>query len=203
MFYWASLQINRNSVSSPHVDRNNEGPSIVMLFGDFEGGAFSMSDGSHSIRKPGNALVIDGTKMHYSEEFTGMRFSVVAFLHNSTKEMSVRDRHKLIELGFVFPNKGPDASPSIRPPNQLFPPPTHHSMFVEFCCEPDSMLGQRSPKDCRVVRLTEADDMASARGATIALNTVSQAPAGRLSSFAASQTACWDNEVPRTAALSD
>ena len=139
-----------------------------------------MSDGSHTVSKPGSALVIDGTQMHYSEEFTGMRFSVVAFLHNSTKEMCMRDRHRLTELGFIFPNMDLGASPSIRPPNHFFPPPTQHRTLVEFCCEPNSMLGRRCPPECRVIRMTETENMASDQGAALALSSVRQAPRGRV-----------------------
>ena len=39
-FEWGSLQINKNSVSTPHVDRNNTGPSVIILLGQFTGGRF-------------------------------------------------------------------------------------------------------------------------------------------------------------------
>jgi hypothetical protein len=43
-FYWGSLQINKNSVSSRHTDKNNEGLSLIILLGDFSGGSFVTQD---------------------------------------------------------------------------------------------------------------------------------------------------------------
>ena len=102
-FEWGSLQINKDSVSKPHKDKNNRGPSMVILLGSFTGGAFRMSDNSCSADKSGTAVVIDGTKEHFSEPFRGSRYSIVAFLHTSTAELSDRDTRKLLELGFALP----------------------------------------------------------------------------------------------------
>ena len=86
-FCWGSLQINKNTVSRPHVDGNNSGPSLIILFGSFAEGAFRMSDNSLIIDEVGTALAIDGTLKHESAPFTGERYSIVAFLHNSTTNL--------------------------------------------------------------------------------------------------------------------
>jgi hypothetical protein len=71
-----------------------------------------MSDGSCRIGQHGQAVVIDGTQEHLSEEFQGTRYSIVAFLHSSTSELSQHDKSKLIKLGFRLPQG--EAPPSRR-----------------------------------------------------------------------------------------
>ena len=104
-FEWGSLQININSVSKEHRDANNTGLSAIVLFGEFSGGKFAMSDESHSLESHdvGTALIIDGTKLHYSEPFNGYRVSVVAFLHNATMDLPASQLGYLRWLGFNVP----------------------------------------------------------------------------------------------------
>jgi hypothetical protein len=80
-FEWGSLQINIDSVSKVHVDKNNVGPSMIFLLGEFTGGAFRMEGSTGKFDVSGEGLFIDGSKPHYSEPFKGTRVSVVAFLH--------------------------------------------------------------------------------------------------------------------------
>ena len=78
-FEWTSLQINVNSYSTPHTDSNNVGPSLIMLLGNFHGGAFHMADQSLVLHTAGTMMGIDGKQTHYSDPFNGKRVSVVAF----------------------------------------------------------------------------------------------------------------------------
>jgi hypothetical protein len=107
-FEWGSLQINVDSVSDVHVDRNNVGPSVIFLLGDFTGGVFRVADSSIKLDATGHGLFIDGSKPHYSEPFTGSRVSVVAFLHTETTSLSAKDQTYLRYLGFRFGGRQTD-----------------------------------------------------------------------------------------------
>ena len=104
-FQWGSLQVNVNSVSEEHRDANNTGLSTIVLLGEFTGGRFAMSDQSHSLTadERGTALVIDGTRLHYSEPFKGFRVSIVAFLHKATADLPSSQLEYLRSLGFKIP----------------------------------------------------------------------------------------------------
>ena len=162
-FEWGSLQINLDSVSDVHVDKNNVGPSMIFLLGEFTGGAFRVQGSPIKFAESGQGLFIDGSKPHYSEPFTGTRVSVVAFLHKETESLSMKDRCYLRYLGFQFGGPGSDVFPcGIRGCTGEEPQRT----IVEFCCEPDSLMGQPTEASCGclVVRLTADDDMTSQSG---------------------------------------
>ena len=128
-FHWTSLQVNIDSCSSPHTDKNNIGPSLIMLLGNFTGGAFNMADRSLSLDKPGQMLAIDGTQLHYSDPFYGRRVSVVAFQHNKAGQLSNVDKDRLEKLGFVSPllAKASSASSSSQPGEPKVGPPASGS----------------------------------------------------------------------------
>jgi hypothetical protein len=71
-FVWGSLQINKDSVSAPHVDKNNTGPSVIILLGTFTGGAFKMTDGGRAswagLVKPPLSMEQDNTFPNRSKE---------------------------------------------------------------------------------------------------------------------------------------
>ena len=54
-------------------------------------------------------------------------------------------------------------------------------VLIEYCCGPDSVLGQvtRASRGCKVVRLTEKDNMATRSGLATAMKAVHAAPKGR------------------------
>ena len=87
-FFWGSIQVNVNSASTLHKDSNNIGLSMMVMLGSYTGGMFHMEDESHTLNKPGDCLVFDGTKAHYSDPFEGRRISLVLFLHKGTADMS-------------------------------------------------------------------------------------------------------------------
>ena len=103
--YWGSLQINKNTISQKHIDQNNCGKSLIALFGTFTAGNFHMFDRSMTLTSQhcGQWLCFDGLKPHYSTPFTGERYSIVAFLHNSTDALSPSDKQELLRLGFQLP----------------------------------------------------------------------------------------------------
>ena len=173
-FYWGSLQVNEDSVSETHTDRNNLGMSALMVFGDYVGGTFTMADGSCSLgrREVGKMLCFDGTKPHLSKHFSGKRYSVVAFLHSSWVNLTPDERGELEELGFEFPPPPPspyredDENSTVADdrdevaslpesedsyvPLAAAPVREPHSyeqserILLEYCCGEDSRLGRRS-----------------------------------------------------------
>ena len=108
-FRWASLQINRNTVSISHTDKNNIGLSAIMLLGNFTGGEFHMDDDSVVLDETdcGTWTVIDGKKPHHSTQFHGERFSIVAFLHSRNWELPDEDQRLLKALGFRWGSTEP------------------------------------------------------------------------------------------------
>jgi hypothetical protein len=79
---WTSITVNDNYKASPHYDRGNIGPSYLIAFGNYTGGALHCHDtdlsGSHDVRyKP---LVTDFAKvLHSVEDWEGERFSLVFY----------------------------------------------------------------------------------------------------------------------------
>ena len=73
--YWTSLQVNADTVATPHVDVGCKGLSLILLSGAFSRGAFVSEDGK--LETPGEILVFRGERPHSSEEFSGTRFSII------------------------------------------------------------------------------------------------------------------------------
>ena len=104
-FYWGSLQIKYNTVSNPHVDKNNLGTSLLSLYADFEQGSSHMQD--HSLQltsaQKGKWLCLDGTRPHYSTSYQGNRYSIVAVQHSTTLTLPPTQLQALRDLGFELP----------------------------------------------------------------------------------------------------
>lgn len=75
---FTSICINHNLLCKKHRDKNNVGVSTIIAVGDFEGGGLFVDDVLHDIHnKP---LSFDGAlHEHYTENFTGDRYSLVFF----------------------------------------------------------------------------------------------------------------------------
>ena len=71
------IQLNKNLVCKPHVDRRNTHRSYVLFLGDFEGGELFFEDGSVVCEK--NMLHgIDGQVKHWNGPITrGTKYSIV------------------------------------------------------------------------------------------------------------------------------
>lgn len=80
-FNFTTIQVNKNVLCKPHVDSNNIGPSYIIGLGDYEGGRF-IDDQNQYYDIKNKWLLFDGRKIHYNEEFTGNRYSIVYFTHN-------------------------------------------------------------------------------------------------------------------------
>ena len=64
--------------------------------------------------------LIDGSQTHYSTSFKGERWSVVAFTHGNTLQMTAAERMELVNLGFIIPDCAVEAlvGPSSFPANR-------------------------------------------------------------------------------------
>ena len=121
-FRWTSLQFNRNTVASPHTDRNNLGLSLVLILGDYSGGSLHVP-GRDLSTPPGSSPIgvfIDGREPHHSDPFTGLRYSIVAFVHDAFHSLSQPERLLLSGLGFSVPLP-PDAAAQPSPPPTVSP----------------------------------------------------------------------------------
>ncbi len=77
-FTWNSIQVNKDSVAARHADSGTCGFTAICLFGNFEGGAFTLADGT-TLTATGQVLIFPAGQEHHSEKFQGQRYSVVYF----------------------------------------------------------------------------------------------------------------------------
>jgi len=78
-FEYTTIQVNKNVVSRPHVDKNNIGPSYIIALGDFYGGELIIEGKEFNIRNKWKHF--NGTKGHWINPFKGTRYSLVFFTH--------------------------------------------------------------------------------------------------------------------------
>ena len=74
------LTLNKNLCCSRHTDRN-EGNSLICFLGDFEGGGLYVEEpeGVQHLAEKGVWYEYNGRHPHWTEEFVGERFSIVAY----------------------------------------------------------------------------------------------------------------------------
>ncbi len=77
-FTWNSIQVNKDTVAARHSDSGTHGTTAICLFGQFQGGAFNLADGT-SLKDTGRVLLFPAGQEHHSGEFNGQRFSMVFF----------------------------------------------------------------------------------------------------------------------------
>ena len=114
-FNYTSLQINRDSVSEFHTDKNNLGPSVIVGVGDFSRGELICTDtngGRHEIDMIGRMVTFDCTLEHGSLPFKGTTFTLVLFSHNSVHAVPQKELDFLTSLGFRPP-------PILDPPSEV------------------------------------------------------------------------------------
>jgi hypothetical protein len=77
-FQYTSIQVNKNFLCAPHVDKNNFGDSIIMSCGLFTGGELNINGIPFDIKaKP---IRFNGSIFtHWTMPFDGNRFSIVWF----------------------------------------------------------------------------------------------------------------------------
>ena len=83
-FKYNSITINKNVEALPHRDKNNNSTSMIIGLGDFVGGGLYVETEDnqfklHDIKY--NPIYFNGfKKTHYTEKFTGDRFSIIFYL---------------------------------------------------------------------------------------------------------------------------
>jgi hypothetical protein len=78
-FEYTTIQLNKNVLSPPHVDKNNVGPSYIIGLGDYEGGKLVIEGKEYNIKN--RFKKFDGTLGHWVTPFKGERYSLVFFTH--------------------------------------------------------------------------------------------------------------------------
>ena len=74
------ITINKTLKCCKHVDKN-KGKSLIGMFGDYTGGAMCIEtvDGIERFTERGVWYEFDGRNPHWTEDFEGERFSIVAY----------------------------------------------------------------------------------------------------------------------------
>ena len=80
-FSFTSVHVNKNVVCGPHRDKGNVGNSVIVSFGDYEGGLFHTKDLSLSTNC--RAILLDGRATeHWTDEIlSGTKYSLVFYTH--------------------------------------------------------------------------------------------------------------------------
>jgi hypothetical protein len=87
-FRWNCIQVNKNQLCAPHVDRNNEGPSYIVGLGDYTGGELGVQLGEQPDGKKRKTTILniknrfkmfDGHHLHWTLPFQGTRYTLVFF----------------------------------------------------------------------------------------------------------------------------
>lgn len=84
-FKFTSIQVNKNLQCPPHKDKNNCGDSMLVSFGDYEGGEIVIDGVTYDARE--NPLIFNGSEYeHYNKPITsGTKYSLVFFNNEGTK----------------------------------------------------------------------------------------------------------------------
>jgi len=94
-FKWTSIMMNDNYKSQPHRDKNNDGISCIVGFGDYTKGELDVEGKKFDIKyKPLHMMAGDQT--HFTEDWEGSRYSLVLFRCKLTKKV----KEKYGGLGF-------------------------------------------------------------------------------------------------------
>ena len=106
---YTSVMLNQNYVASPHVDKNNLGDSLVVGFGDYEGGELVVNDVAYDIRY--QPIVMDASKhIHYVKPITsGTKYSIIFFRNKFPKKFYAKYGNDLTydEMAMLIPPLGP------------------------------------------------------------------------------------------------
>jgi len=78
-FEYTTIQVNKNVVSAPHIDKNNVGPSYGIALGDFFGGELVIEGKEFCIKNKFKKF--NGTLGHWITPFSGNRYSLIYFTH--------------------------------------------------------------------------------------------------------------------------
>jgi hypothetical protein len=77
-FEFTSIQVNHNLVCTPHKDKHNTTRSILVSFGEYEGGEIVIEGTKYNAYH--TPIEFDGKEMeHYNTEIKGNKYSLVYF----------------------------------------------------------------------------------------------------------------------------
>jgi hypothetical protein len=80
--------MNYNTSSEWHYDHKNEGPSLLLVVGNYLGGEFECQ-GMKPVKLEGDVALIDGQQWHRNHAaWEGKRTSFVAFTNSSYEEVT-------------------------------------------------------------------------------------------------------------------
>mgnify|MGYP003628074079 CR=1 FL=1 len=84
-FKFTSIQINKNLQCPPHKDKNNNGVSMLVSFGDYTGGEIVIDGETFDARE--NPLIFNGSELeHYNKPIlSGIKYSLVFFDNEGAK----------------------------------------------------------------------------------------------------------------------
>ena len=173
-FTWNSVLLSSSTGASVHKDHGNakDSMSFALSVGEFKGGELWLEDpsvssdsaivrvgpnGKHlkgrAVSTHNKALVFNPRNLHCVLPFTGTRFSIVAYSSRSQESLASDEAAKLKELHFRLPAPAATASPA----RDLSRPSGCKRIIVEFCCSPDSRLGDVRPaaQGCKIIRVTD------------------------------------------------
>ena len=176
-FRWTSVVISVNAKSKLRADVHNLSGShnFTTSCGNYTGGQLWIEDplatGPHAstqqlpngsdLRSSAKStkhqtVMFDPSSRHVVLPWKGDRFSIIAFSTRGFPKLSEEEKTQLMQFGFRLPRvitAAAHAPLTRRPLN-------YDRVMVEFCCSPESKLGQarEASKHCHVVRVTEADD---------------------------------------------
>ena len=176
-FRWTSVVVSVNAKSKLHADVHNLSGShnFTTSCGNYTGGQLWIEDplatGPHASTQQlpngsdlrGSAkstkhqtVMFDPSSRHVVLPWKGDRLSIIAFSTRGFPKLSEEEKTQLMQFGFRLPRvitAAAHAPLTRRPLN-------YDRVMVEFCCSPESKLGQarEASKHCHVVRVTEADD---------------------------------------------
>jgi hypothetical protein len=78
---WTTVQVNKNFHTGLHDHPKNAGPGVITSFGNYTGGGFSCGNKTFNLKS--NLVQFDGRHSHGACEFTGERYTVVFYPHES------------------------------------------------------------------------------------------------------------------------
>lgn len=75
---WNAVQLNHNVVCGPHIDKNNQGNSVIISFGNYTGNDLVINGQIFNTKR--NPLLFDGKNVHYNTpQVSGNKYSLVYF----------------------------------------------------------------------------------------------------------------------------
>ena len=78
-FNWTSCYVNHNLISTPHVDKGNQGNSLIVSFGSYTGCNLVINDVKYDANH--TPIVFNGSQLEHwnSDDLNGNKYSLVFF----------------------------------------------------------------------------------------------------------------------------